>query len=122
MTERPPFLDGPDAVAVDGGGADDGGETPRNDEMSSGIVSGLFAVKGEEEENECAVAEKQNDCLNVPPDESSGTRLVKRHQETNQERGCVAAERDECCFLYTHIMECARKRLTNSIRVVCGKG
>ena len=73
--------------------------------MSSGIVSGLFAVKDEEEENECAVAEKQNDYEYVRPEEMDGKRLVKQYQETNQERGCIAAERDECCFLYVHIVE-----------------
>jgi len=99
--ERPPLLDGTNAVAADGGGVDDGGETPRNDVMSSGIVSGLFAVKGEEEENECAGAEKPNE----EPGEPNVAAVAKQLEEICQEHGCVAAERDECCFLYVHIME-----------------
>ena len=107
MTERPPLLDGTDAVAADGGGVDDGGETPRNDEMFSGIVSGLFAVKGEEEENECAGAQKPNEGFSVLPVEKED-RAAKQGEEICQEHGCVAAERDECCFLYVHIIVALR--------------
>jgi hypothetical protein len=106
--EGPPLLDGTDEVAAGGGGLDDGGEMPRNDVMSSGIVSGLFAVKGEEEENECAGAEKPNEDFKVvfrALPEQIVDRVAKQGEKIYQEHGCVAAERDECCFLYVHIME-----------------